>query len=268
MKKIVHIHLFLRLFLALLILVGFSNLVLAKPTVTFQFNISPEDHRSIPRSPQIALSTDRGDGGFYSVGERVNLRYRTTIGGYITLAQYNPKGSVEIIEENKFIRANSPQMVSFVAKEPLGTHRVVIILTPDTIPRNRIQEFLRNPSRVSSLFGNQYAVNRTEFVVDGGQVEPLIDVQPATFNLNVGSTQTFSIRLTDYSGRPIPGKNLLLDAPFGTLSSHQVRTNNRGMATFTYTASLARRSSVRISILFPGDADHGWTSIEIVGHIR
>ncbi|NLJ49122.1 MAG: hypothetical protein GX428_05995 [Candidatus Atribacteria bacterium] len=268
MKKYVHANLFLQIFLVLLILAGLSSMVLAKPSVTFQFHISPEDHRSIPRSPQIALSTDRGDGGFYSVGERVNLRYQATIGGYITLAQYNPGGSVQIIEENKFVRANSPQMVSFMAKEPVGTHRVVIIITPDTIPRNKIQEFLRNPSRISSIFGGQYAVNRTEFMVDGGQVEPLINVQPATFNLNAGSTQTFSIRLTDYSGRPIPGKNLLLDAPFGTLSSHQVRTNSRGMAIFTYTASFVRRSSVRISVLFPGDADHGWTSTEIVGHIR
>ena len=268
MKKIFNFSIFLYLSIVFFLVTGFSSLIIAKPSVTFQFGITPEEHRSLPRSPQIVLSTDRGEGGFYLVGERVNLRYRTTMGGYITLAQYNPGGSVQIIEENKFVRANSPQMVSFMAKEPVGTHRVVIILTPDTIPRNRIQEFLRNPSRISPIFGGQYAVNRTEFVVDGGQVEPLINVQPATFNLNTGSTQTFSIRLTDYSGRPIPGKNLLLDAPFGTLSSQQVRTNSRGMATFTYTASFARRSSIRISVLFPGDAENGWTSTEIIGHIR
>lgn len=268
MIKFFHYNIFLKVFFILLIITGLSNTILAKSSVTFQFNISPNDYRSLPRSPQIILSTDRGDGGFYSVGEKVNLRYRTTVGGYITLAQYNPRGSVQLIEKNKFVRANSPQMVSFVAKEPIGTYRIVIVLTPDTIPQNKIQEFLRNPNRISSVFGGQYAVNRTEFVVDGGQVEPLIEVQPLTFNLKAGSTQTFSIRLTNYSGRPIPGKNLLLDAPFGTLSSHQVRTNSRGMATFTYTATFVRRSSVRISILFPGDAENGWTSTEIVGYIH
>lgn len=169
------------------------------------------------------------------------MRYRATIGGYITLAQYNPGGSAQIIEENKFVRLTLLKWLALWLQTSWNS-RVVIILTPDTMPRNRIQEFLRNPSRISSILG-AFAINTTEFVVDGGQVEPLINVQPATFNLNTGSTQTFSIRLTDYSGRPIPGKNLLLDAPFGTLSSQQVRTNSRGMATFTYTASFARRSS-------------------------
>jgi len=268
MKKNFSFNIFLYLSIVFLLVTGFSSLIIAKPSVTFQFGITPEEHRSLPRSPQIVLSTDRGEGGFYSVGERVNLRYRTTVGGYITLAQYNPGGSAQIIEENKFVHANSPQMISFSAKEPVGTHRIVIVLTPDTIPRNKIQEFLRNPNRISTIFGGEYAVNRTEFVVDSGQVEPIINVQPSTFSLSVGSTQTFIIRLTDYFGRPIPGRFLLLDVPFGNLSSQQVRTNSQGMATFTYNASFVKRSSVRISVLFPGDADYGWVSTEIIGHIR
>lgn len=73
MKKYVYTNLFLKFFLVLLIFAGFSSMVLAKSSVLFQFNISPEVHRSLPRSPQIALSTDRGDGGFYSVEGKLAL---------------------------------------------------------------------------------------------------------------------------------------------------------------------------------------------------
>ena len=251
-----------------LTVIGCSSLVFAQASLTFQFNITPDVHRSLPRSPQIALSTDRGEGGFYLVGEKVNLRYQATVGGYINLAQYNPGGSTQLLVQNKFVQPNAPQMVQFTAKEPTGTHRIVVLLTPDTVPRTKIQDFLRNPNRAQILFGKQYAINRSEFVIDGGQVEPILLVQPIKFTLKTNDSIPFIISMHDYSGRPISGKTLMLDVPVGSLSSHQVRTNSKGMATFTYYASDKKRSSVRISVLFPGDADYGWVNTEVVGNIR
>ena len=72
-----------------------SALVGAQPRITIRFQLHPDVYVSIPRSPQITLSVDKGEGASYYINDPITIRYRANRDGYVNLIDYLPQWRCE-----------------------------------------------------------------------------------------------------------------------------------------------------------------------------
>ncbi|NLJ38738.1 MAG: DUF4384 domain-containing protein [Candidatus Atribacteria bacterium] len=248
-KKPVFIR-FLLVVLGLLIL--FTLPVIAQPRVTFRFNLTPNVYISIPRSPSVNISVDRGEDSTYFIGDPITIRYGASNAGYINIFDYTPDGGVIILVRDQRISAGSNLVLNSTVSGPAGVERLVILYTPKPVGENQIQGFIESPHQSGRQFPLS-AVNRTHFNVAARTRSTTLTLEPSSFTLEPGSSYTMTAQLTDVNGRPLRGANLSWSTDNGSLSSYNTITDSNGRSSVDYYApNTTRPSTAVINVNFSG----------------
>lgn len=252
------------IWLTLLLLVGGMGLgtavVSAQPRFFLRFTLTPDVYVSIPRSPQVSVSVDRGEGGKYYEGDPITIRYRTTGGGYINLVQYRTDGGVRVLVRNQFIPAGSNQVFNDSISGPSGTESLVALFTPDEVNDSQLGRFIQEPHQVGRIFG-RFHVNRTHYEVVSRFTDTSLILDPVNFSIDEGASITMTATLRDVSGFPLPGKVLDWSVTDGSLTTFRSVTGPNGVARVDFFAPPTGGSSViTISVRFAGDQ---WSSASV-----
>ncbi len=235
-----------------MVFLGVSPFLFAQPRVFLRFNLRPEIYISIPRSPQITLSIDRGEGANYFIGDPLRITYRTTREGYINLIDYLPDGDVRILVRDELVRGGVGNEYRTTVSGPGGEERLVILFTPNPVSESLLEEFIRAPHQGSRIFGGRYAVDRISFHVMSRLEATTLTIEPASVTIGASRSLVFTAVLRTSSGRPLAGRELLWSVDGGLLSSSRTLTDPQGRSRNTfYAPSFA--GTVHIQVSFSGD---------------
>ena len=142
-----------------------TMLVGAQPRVSIRFQLHPDVYVSIPRSQQITLSIDKGEGANYYINEPITIRYRANRDGYVNLIEYLPNGDVSILVRDQFVRSGKEEKFVGTVYGPAGVERIVVLLTPDRVSSADLESFIQSPHQGDRIFGSRFSANRTPFQV-------------------------------------------------------------------------------------------------------
>jgi len=248
------------------ILLG-SAVAVAQPRVFVRFNLTPSIYVSIPRSPQITLSVDRGEGATYYAGDPITVRYRTTSGGYVNLIQYQTDGGVSVLVRDQFVTQGSTQVYNGTVYGPAGTERMIILFTPDVVSDARLEEFIREPHQGSRIFRN-FAVNRTHYTVASRVSSTSLSLDPVTFNIDPDGSIILTATLRDETGMPLQGKELVWSARPGSMSSRTTVTSPQGQSRNTFYAPTDGPATATITVTFQGDRNFNESTARSTAQVR
>ena len=244
-----------------------SVVAVAQPRVFIRFNLTPSVYANIPRSPQITLSVDRGEGATYYVGDPVTVRYRATSGGYVNLIQYQTDGGVSVLVRDQFVTQGSTQVFNGTVYGPSGTERLVVLFTPDVVSDSRLEDFIREPHQGSRIFRN-FAVNRTHYNVASRVSSTSLSLEPVTFNIDPDGSIILTATLRDETGMPLPGKELEWSVRPGSLSSGTTTTSPQGESRITFYAPSDGPATATISVRFTGDRNFNASTAQSTAEVR
>ena len=194
---------FLSFLLMILGIMTFSAIsVGAQPRVTFRFNLNPNVYISIPRSPSVNISVDRGEDATYFIGDPITIRYGASNAGYINIFDYTSDGGVIILVRDQRISSGSNLALNSSVSGPAGVERLIILYTPKPVGDNQIQNFIESPHQSGRQFPLS-AVNRTHFNVAARTRSTILSLEPSSFTIEPGSSYTMTAQLTDANGRPL-----------------------------------------------------------------
>ncbi len=244
---------FLSFLLMILGIMTFSAIsVGAQPRVTFRFNLNPNVYISIPRSPSVNISVDRGEDATYFIGDPITIRYGASNAGYINIFDYTSDGGVIILVRDQRISSGSNLALNSSVSGPAGVERLIILYTPKPVGDNQIQNFIESPHQSGRQFPLS-AVNRTHFNVAARTRSTILSLEPSSFTIEPGSSYTMTAQLTDANGRPLRGANLNWSTDNGSLSSYNTITDPNGRSSVDYYApNTTRPSTAVISVNFSG----------------
>jgi len=248
-----------------LVIVGFLFLAIApaQGRVYMKFQLNPNIYITIPRSPSVSISVDRGEGATYYIGDPITIRYSVDRQGYVNLIDYLPNGDVNVLIRDQYFPAARGEIYRGTVSGPAGTERLVILFTPRPVSERELQDFIQNPHQVSRIF-TRYAVNRTHFNVAIRTRGTMLTLQPSALSVAPGGTISIRANLTDTSGNPLPGRRINWSVSSGSLSSYQTVTDSRGVTSVTFYAPRTPQV-ITISANFGGE--HGFapasSSVEI-----
>ena len=224
----------------------------AQPRVTFRFNLNPNVYISIPRSPSVNISVDRGEDATYFIGDPITVRYGASNAGYINIFDYTSDGGVIILVRDQRINAGSNLVLNSSVSGPAGVERLVILFTPKPVGDNQIQNFIESPHQSGRQFP-QSAVNRTHFNVAARARSTILSLEPSSFTIEPGSSYTMTAQVTDPNGRPLRGANLNWSTNNGRLSSNNTTTDMNGRSSVDYYApNTTQPSTAVINVHFSG----------------
>ena len=226
---------------------------LAQPQSTHRFNLPKELYGNIPRSPEITLSVDRGEGASYKEGEPIAIQYRTTGGGYVNLLNYLPDGEVHVLVSNQFVSEESDQIFNDTVYGPSGTNKLVILFTPDEVADSQLEGFVRQPHQADQIIG-RHMVNRTHYEVITQVMGTTLQLDPVDFSIDQGSSVTLTAILLDASGNLLTGRALNWTVTDGELSAYNTVTGENGRVQVTFHApTIGDPREINISVHFAGD---------------
>lgn len=235
----------------------------AQGRIYMRFQLNPNIYITIPRSPSVSISVDRGEGATYYAGDPIIIRYRVDRQGYVNLIDYLPNGDVNVLVHNQYFPAARGEIYRGTVSGPAGTERLIILFTPRPVSERELQDFIQNPHQVSRIL-TRYAVNRTHFNVAMRTRGTVLTLQPSTLSVAPGGTISIRANLTDTSGNPLPGRRISWSVSSGSLSSYQTVTDSRGVTSVTFYAPRTPQV-ITISANFGGE--HGFapasSSVEI-----
>ncbi|MEI6157588.1 MAG: DUF4384 domain-containing protein, partial [Atribacterota bacterium] len=240
--------------------------VLAQPRVTLRFTLNPNVYLSIPQSPSVNISVDRGEGGTYNIGDPITIRYSTTGPGYINIIDYTPDGGAQILVRDQRVAGGTGLIYNYTVSGPTGVERLVILLTPKPIGESQIQNFIQEPHQSDRTFPRS-AVNRTHFNVVARTRSSSLNLQPPTFAIEPGANRTLTAELIDPSGRPLPGRILNWLVDDGSLNTYNTTTDSGGRSSVIFYAPGAGPATVNISVSFPGERGVSPSSAQSVASI-
>jgi len=244
-----------------------SALAWAQPRVTLRFNLTPNVYISIPRSPSVSISVDRGEDATYYIGDPITIRYGASQAGYINIFDYTPDGGVIILVRDQRINAGASQVLNSTVTGPAGTERLVILYTPKPVGESQIQGFIESPHQSGRQFPLS-AVNRTHFNVVSRTRVTNLTIQPATFTIEPGSNYTLTALLTDANGRPLRGSALAWSTDNGSLDTYNTITDNSGRSSIVYYApSTTRPNTAVINVSFSGGGGASPSSAQSIANI-
>jgi len=137
----------------LLVLILFSTLsVGAQPRVFLRFSLNPNVYTSIPRSPSVNISVDRGEDSTYFIGDPITIRYGASKAGYVNIFDYTPDGGVIILARDQRINAGGHMVLNSTVFGPAGVERLVILYTPKPVGESQIQGFIESPHQSDANF--------------------------------------------------------------------------------------------------------------------
>jgi len=224
----------------------------AQPRISFRFTLNPNVYISIPRSPSVNISVDRGEDATYYIGDPITIRYGASQTGYINIFDYTPDGGVIILVRDQRISAGSSQALNSTVTGPAGVERLVILYTPKPVGDSQIQGFIESPHQSGRQFPLS-AVNRTHFNVATRTRYTNLTLEPSSFTIEPGSSYTMTAQLTDPNGRPLRGATLNWSTDNGSLSSFNTVTDVNGRSSVDYYApNTTRPSTAVINVSFSG----------------
>lgn len=236
----------------LLLCVGSIVGGLAHAEVLLRFTLHPQIYISIPRSADVSVSVDRGEGATYTIGDPVTIRYRTTRDGYVNLIDYLPNGDVRVLVRNRFIRSGISETYSGTVSGPGGTERLVVLLTPTPVSDADLERFIQAPHQAGRIFRGQYATDRTHFQVAARTEGTILTIEPQDVQIGPSSALVFTATLTTSDGRPLEGQELRWSASGGSLASLRTFTGPDGISRNTfYAPSFSGR--ITVEVRFAGD---------------
>ncbi len=238
-------------FLLVLLCVG-GALSFAYAEVLLRFTLHPQVYISIPRSADVNVSVDRGEGATYTIGDPITIRYRTNRDGYVNLIDYLPNGDVRVLVRNRFIRSGISETYSGTVSGPGGTERLVVLLTPDPVSDADLERFIEAPHQAGRIFHNRYATDRTHFQVAARVQGTVLTIEPQTVKIGPSSALVFVATLSDSSGRPLEGQELRWSASDGSLATLRTFTGPDGTSRNTFYAP-SFSGTVTVEVRFPGD---------------
>lgn len=215
-------------------LLGGSTLVGAQPQITIRFQLHPDVYVSIPRSPNISLSVDKGEGANYYINDSITIRYKANRDGYVNLIDYLPDGTVNILVRNKFVRSGEEGRFTGRIYGPAGVERIVILFTPDEVSERDLDSFVQSPHQGSRIFGTRFATNRTHFQVLARIESTSLTIEPSDLTIDPGTSVILTATLKDGRGRPIQGEEIRWSANDGRLSTSRTTTDLQGRSRVTF----------------------------------
>ena len=236
-----------------------SALVGAQPRITIRFQLHPDVYVSIPRSPQITLSVDKGEGASYYINDPVTIRYRANRDGYVNLIDYLPNGDVNILVRDQFIRSGEEGKFTGTVYGPAGVERIVVLFTPDKVTDADLESFIRAPHQGERIFGSRFATNRTHFQVLAKIESTVLTIEPDDFAMDPGTSVVLTVTLVDGRGRPVQGEEIRWSASAGRLSTSRITTDLRGQGRVTFYAP-SQPGTVTVEARFPGGVNLASTS--------
>ena len=241
--------------------------VWAQPKVTLHFNLNPDVYISIPQSPSVNISIDRGEDSTYYIGDPITVRYGASKAGYINIFDYTPDGGVMILMRDQRINAGSSLVLNSSVTGPAGIERLVILYTPKPVGESQIQSFIESPHQSGRQFPLS-AVNRTHFNVVNRTRVTNLTIEPSNFTIEPGSSYTMTAQLTDPNGRPLRGAPLNWATDNGTLDSYNTITDNNGRSSVDYYApNTTRPSTAVINVNFSGGGGASPNSAQAIVNI-
>jgi hypothetical protein len=236
--------------LAVVLFVG-SMIGLARAEVLLRFTLHPQVYISIPRSADVSVSVDRGEGATYDIGDPITIRFRTTRDGYVNLIDYLPGGDVQVLVRNRFVRAGISETYSKSVTGPGGTERLVVLLTRDPVSDRDLERFIQAPHQADRIFHAQYATDRTHFQVAARMEGTVLTLEPQTVQIGPSSALVFTASLSTASGQPLEGQELVWSTSDGSLATARTVTDARGMSRNTFYAP-AFSGTVTVEVRFLG----------------
>lgn len=225
---------------------------LAHAEVLLRFTLHPQIYISIPRSVDVSVSVDRGEGATYTIGDPITIRYRTTRDGYVNLIDYLPNGDVRVLVRNRFVRSGISETYTGTVSGPGGTERLVVLLTPAPVSDEDLERFIQAPHQASRIFRGQYATDRTHFQVAARMEGTLLTIEPQDVQIGPSSALVFTATLTTSDGRPLEGRELRWSVSDGSLASLRTFTGPDGTSRNTFYAP-SFSGNVTIEVRFAGD---------------
>lgn len=234
------------------VILGCVALSFAQPRVFLRFNLNPQIYISIPRSPRVTISVDRGEGGQYFIGDRIHITYRTTREGYVNLIDYLPNGDVRLILRNVLVQGNvTGEYVSMISG-PGGTERMVILFTPNPVEDMKLRDFIQAPHQGARIFGGRYATDKISFQVISRVESTRLTIEPELVEIGVSRSLVFTATFQTADGRPLEGKELFWSTSNGSISSSRTITDVQGQSRNTFSAP-SFSDMVTVEVSFPGD---------------
>ncbi len=231
-----------------------TMLVGAQPRVSIRFQLHPDVYVSIPRSQQITLSIDKGEGANYYINEPITIRYRANRDGYVNLIEYLPNGDVSILVRDQFVRSGKEEKFVGTVYGPAGVERIVVLLTPDRVSSADLESFIQSPHQGDRIFGSRFAANRTHFQVLARIESTSLTIEPSDLTIEPGASVILTATLEDGRGRPLQGREIRWSASDGRLSTSRVTTDSQGRSRVTFYAP-SRSGTVTVEASFPGEVD-------------
>ncbi len=228
-----------------------STLVGAQPQISIRFQLHPDVYVSIPRSPQITLSIDKGEGANYYIDDPITIRYRANRDGYVNLIDYLPNGDVSILVRDQLIRSGKEEKFVGTVYGPAGVERIVILLTPDKVSNADLESFIQSPHQGERIFGSRFATNRVHFQVLARMESAVLTIEPDDLTLEPGTSVILTATLKDGRGRPVQGKEIRWSVNGGKLSTSRTTTDLQGRSRVTFYAP-SQPGTVTVEARFPG----------------
>lgn len=224
----------------------------AQAEILLRFTLSPQIYISIPRSADINVSVDRGEGATYTVGDPVTIRYRTNRDGYVNLIDYLPSGEVRVLVRNRFVRSGISETYSGTVSGPGGTERLVALLTPAPVSDADLERFIQAPHQAGRIFRGQYATDRTHFRVTARVEGTILTLEPQEVQIGPSSALVFTATLTTSDGRPLEGREIRWSVSSGSVASLRTFTGPDGTSRNTFYAP-SFSGTVTVEAYFAGD---------------
>lgn len=224
----------------------------AQAQVLLRFTLHPQIYISIPRSADVNVSVDQGEGGTYTVGDPITIRYRTNRDGYVNLIDYLPDGDVRVLVRNRFVRSGISETYSSTVSGPGGIERLVVLLTPSPVSDGDLERFIRAPHQAGRIFHGQYATDRTHFEVVARMQGTVLAIDPQVVQIGPSSALVFTATLTNSAGNPLGGQELRWSASDGSLATSRTITGPDGTSRNTFYAP-SFSGTVTVEVRFPGD---------------
>lgn len=220
--------------------------------VLLRFTLHPQIYISIPRSADVSVTVDRGEGATYTIGDPITIRYRANRDGYINLIDYLPSGDVRVLVRNKFVRAELSGTYSGTVSGPGGTERLVVLLTPAPVSDADLERFIEAPHQAGRIFRERYATDRTHFQVAARVEGTVLTIEPQDVQIGPSSSLVFTVTLTTSDGRPLEGQEIRWSADSGSFASARTFTGPDGKTRNTFYAP-AFSQTVTVAVRFAGD---------------
>ena len=214
----------------------------------------------LPVSPFVLIVPDKGNFATYFVGDPISLQYETMRAGYISILDYTPDGKVRILKNNEPVAQGIKRSVQGIITEPEGMERFLIILSPRVVPDRILVEGMRNPSRISSILGDNTYLNRSiiQVVTKRREALSVLRFHPIPNMIASGRNIKIRIVLTDESNNPLVNRRVQWRVDQGTLDAYQTYTNTAGESEVWFLApSVMEITPVTIQAVFDGDTAYG-----------